>query len=127
MKKFFILTFLAIFTIFHCTKSFATSYSEGISQSKPMALLIYASWADDLSAANTNFALMSQEFSQKYNFVKLDIASDEAKVFNKTFSIYPNLPYVMLYKNNGRFSRYLQKSCVLDKTCFQEKMEFFSN
>lgn len=103
----------------------ALSFEEASKQNKPIALLIYASWADDLEQATQNFNTLQQQYAKAYNFVLLDIASTDAKAFNKKYHIYPNLPYVLLYKDSGRISRFLQKSCVLDNACLNEKASFF--
>ena len=65
--------------------------------------------------------------SPAYNFVYLDIASEDTKLFNQKYHIYPNLPYVLLFKDRGRISRYLQKNCINDEACFTEKLNFFAN
>ena len=49
------------------------------------------------------------------------------KEFNKKFHIYPNLPYVLLFKDGGRVSRYLQQTCILDDACFSERLNMFTN
>lgn len=106
----------------------AMTFAEGMNDSKPMALLIYANWADDIASVMGKFK--SQEagtYGDAYNFVLLDVASEDTKEFNKKYHIYPNLPYVLLYKNNGKVSRYLQKDCILDDACFAEKLKFFIN
>ena len=126
MKK--LLAGLFIFsTMLLGTKAFGMGFSEGLSQSKPMAVLIYADWADNVQAIVTAFQLQSQQVGDKYNFVTLNIADKAAKEFNARYHIYPNLPYVLLFKNNGKISRYVQKDCVLNSSCFAEKIKNFAN
>lgn len=103
----------------------AMTYTEGLKNSKPMVLLIYADWADDKAAMIEKLNAQEKKYGDLYNFVMLNIASEDAKEFNKKYHIYPNLPYVLLYKDSGKISRYLQKNCVLDDSCFAEKLDFF--
>ena len=105
----------------------AMTYEEALSAPKPIALLVYASWADDLAAVQQAYNSMIKQYGEQYNFVPLDIASNDAKVFNKTYHIYPNLPYVLLFKDRGKISRYLQKNCILDQACFSERLKMFLN
>ncbi len=125
MKKLFISLLLLLTVSTGIVK--ALTYEQALSDSKPMALLIYANWADNLANVNSVFNNMEQNYSDKYNFVKLDIASNDAKVFNKRYHIYPNLPYVLLFKDGGKVSRYLQYNCIIDSACFSEKLNMFAN
>lgn len=125
MKKIFISLLLLLTVSTGIVK--ALTYEQALSDSKPMALLIYATWADNLANVNSVFNSMEQNYSDKYNFVKLDIASNDAKAFNKRYHIYPNLPYVLLFKDGGKVSRYLQGNCITDSACFSEKLKMFAN
>ena len=115
MKKILSTLFLLTVILFNALPSKAITYKEATESNKPMAILVYASWVDNL------------EDSQSYNFVYLDIASEDTKLFNQKYHIYPNLPYVLLFKDRGRISRYLQKNCINDEACFTEKLNFFAN
>ncbi len=128
MKK-VLLSLLTLLTLAAGTQvTKAMTYAEGMNNSKPMALLIYANWADDIADVIGKFkAQQGGEYGEQYNFILLDIASEDTKEFNKKYHIYPNLPYVLLYKDNGKISRYLQKDCILDDACFVEKLKFFIN
>ena len=119
--------FLIFSALFVGTKVFAMGFSEALEQTKPVAVLIYADWADNAQNVLQAFQTQSQSYGDKYNFVTLNIANKETKDFNAKYHIYPNLPYVLLFKNKGRINRYLQKDCVLDKSCFTEKLNFFNN
>ena len=125
MKK-ILLLMVSIFTFTLTTQvSNATTYTEGIKDSKPMALLIYADWADNASDMIGQFKIQEAKYGKLYNFVLLNIASADTREFNKKYHIYPNLPYVLLYKDGGKISRYIQQNCVLDNACFAEKLDFF--
>ena len=127
MKKFIVSLFLLSLVLISTKTANAMSYEEALSSSKPIALLIYASWADDLAPVQQAYNSMLQQYGEQYNFVPLDIASRDTKAFNKTYHIYPNLPYVLLFKDRGKVSRYLQKNCILDQACFSERLKMFLN
>ena len=60
-------------------------------------------------------------------FFNATIATDEAKTFNQKFYIYPNLPYVLLFKERGKVVRYLKSECVNDSSCFSNRLDLFNN
>ena len=123
-----ILSFLIlIVSIIGCLKADAITYEEALNQQKPVAILVYADWADNLSPIKQAFYNAEIKYGSQYNFVYLNIANSETKLFNKTYHIYPNLPYVLLFKDRGRISRYLQSGCVLDNACFTGKLDVFAN
>ncbi len=125
MKK-IIITLLVLLSITLTTQvTKAMSYADAIKSNKPMALLIYATWADDASNVMGKFKAQEAKYGDLYNFVLLDIASEDTKEYNKKYQIYSNLPYVILYRDNGKISRYLQKNCILEDSCFTEKLDFF--
>lgn len=125
MKKILLSIFSLLIIASNVQIAKAMTFADGISDSKPMALLIYADWADGASEVIGKFNSLGAKYGQSYNFVLMNIASDDTKEFNKKYHIYPNLPYVILYKDNGKISRYLQKNCVMDDACFTEKLDFF--
>lgn len=125
MKK--ILVFLGLAMFIFMPKANAMTFQEAMAQDKPVALLVYANWADGVNEMRQQFNNMSQTFGDRYNFVTLDIASQDTKYFNSMYHIYPNLPYVLFFKNNGKITRYLQKQCIMDTACFKERLEFFLN
>lgn len=128
MKKIFSVLFvLSSLLLGINTASAATSFEQAISQNKPMAVLIYADWADNAQEINTAYDAVAQSYASKFNFTKINICTSEAKGFNKTYHIYPNLPYVLLFKDKGKISRYLKKDCVMDNACFKERLDFFVN
>lgn len=127
MKK-ILLSLIALATICIASpKANAIGFDEAMKQTKPFAILIYASWADDVNAAKQSFESVQTKYGAKYNFVSLDIASADAKSYNKKFHIYPNLPYIMLYRENGKISRCLPKECTLNQSCITQKMDLFAN
>ena len=127
MKKFLSILFLFSIFVFGSIAANGMTYDEAMAQTKPVAVLIYADWADDVQQVMQVYNAKGQDYSDKYNFVTMNIASPETKSFNKTFHIYPNLPYVLLFREKGKISRYLNKDCVLKDSCFTEKLNFFVN
>ena len=127
MKKIFVLFAILMLSAIRTNTVKAITFEEAFSQSKPIAVLIYADWADDYLETLKAFDEIEPQYSNKYNFVRLNIADKDTKVFNKTFHIYPGLPYVLLFKDRGRISRYLKKDCVLDSSCIGDKLHVFGN
>ena len=126
MKK--LLTVLTIMILFFfCGKSNATTYQEAInkSASTPAMVLVYANWADNYQKCINNMVQVKKYFGDKYNYVALDIATPEAKAFNKTNSIYTNLPYILLMRANGKVQRYLDNNCAQDTRCIIDKGRMF--
>lgn len=127
MKKILATLFLFVAFAIGIQEVNAINYDEAIKQSKPIVLLVYADWADDLIKVNQSFESAQKQYGNTYNFVRLNIASSEAKNFNKKYYFYPNLPYILLLRDNGRVSRYLTKENAIDLSSFYEKLKFFIN
>ena len=127
MKKYFA-SLLFIFILLLSTQNTkADQFQDIISQKKPCAVLIYADWAENLQPILTSFGILEQSYASKYNFIKLNIAYAETKEFNKSYYIYPNLPYILLLKDNGRMSRLVIRDCITTDSCVREKMDIFAN
>ena len=127
MKKLTICLIFFSILILSSVRANAMGFSEAINQSKPAAVLIYADWADNAQGVVSAFNTQAGAYSDRYNFVQINIADNVAKEFNKTYHIYPNLPYVLLFKDKGRMSRYLKSDCVTQSSCFKEKLDMFLN
>ena len=125
MKHF--LSFLSILLLlFGLTlKAKAVDFQQAIADKTPSIVLIYADWADDIDAVLGQFRGLEAEYGSRYNFVELNIASPEAKIFNKTYHIYPNLPYVLLFKDKAKTTRAVAKDCILNGECIKEKLDIF--
>jgi hypothetical protein len=124
MKKLFVVLMTLIFTTL---SSRAMTFKEAFDQTgnKPMLLLVYAQWADGYSSALQQFRTFPQVFGNKFNYVEMDIASKQTKEFNKIYHIYPNLPYVLMIRNNGKIIRYFQEDCFMNNSCIQSKVNAF--
>ncbi len=127
MKKILVLLFLLTAVVMGTQSAKAIKFEEGITQSKPLAVIVYAPWADGQEEMLRVFNMMEQRYADSYNFARVNIATEEAKSFNKRFYIYPNIPYVLLFRTNGKVSRYLKQDCVMNETCFAERLDMFNN
>lgn len=125
MKHF--LSFLSILLLlFGLTlKAKAIDFQKAIADKKPSVVLIYADWADDAIAVMGQFKGLESEYGARYNFVELNIASPETRLFNKTYHIYPNLPYILLFKDKAKTTRAIAKDCILDNQCVKDKLDIF--
>ena len=127
MRKLLTGIFLISFIVFGSIKVQAISFDDAIREKKPCAILLYANWADNINAIMPAYNAIEQQYGDKYNFLKINIANEEAKSFNKTNYIYPNLPYVLLFKERGRMSRCITQDCLMNDTCIKEKLDLFAN
>ena len=116
-----------LISVFLVSKCEAMNFAEGYEQSgrKPMILLIYADWAGDYKSYIKVLDSLEKVYEDKFNFVKLDIAKPEAAAFNARYHIYPNLPYILMFRNQGKISRYIQGNCAIDYSCVESKMKTF--
>ena len=121
-----LLSVLAIMLLFSATSN-AITFEEAYTQTdkKPMVALIYAQWADEDKTFLNTYRSIQEDFTNSYNFVELDIASKDAKFFNTKFHIYPNLPYILMFRDNGKVSRYIPKNCTEDAACIRNKLKSF--
>ncbi len=127
MKKIFNLLFIVTILSISITKAQAMTFDQGFSQinQKPLAVLIYAQWADGYQDSLTNFSKSQQKLGNIYNFVELDIASKDTKAFNQRYSIQPKLPYVSVFTNMGKITRYIDAACTADSDCLNTKLKSF--
>ncbi len=128
MKKLLTLLTIVLLGISLQAKA-AMSFEEAFKQSttKPMLVIIYAQWADEYSTYLKAFSNAQQELGDKFNYVELDIASSDAKFFNSKFHIYPNLPYVLMFRDGGKISRYVPNNCAKQDACLIPKVKSFIN
>jgi len=129
MKKALTFLFMSLFAIAGISQAKAMTFEEGfnICDKKPMVALVYADWADDYRNYINAFEGMKSKFGNSFNFVELNIASNDARFFNSRYHIYPNLPYVLMYRDGGKISRYVQRDCVIDDSCLSSKLKSFIN
>ena len=127
MKKLLLSLLILSSLVLGGKKCYSATYDEVINQTKPAALLIYADWADNLQPTLAAFDAMQPIYGKKFGFAKINICDKEAKSFNQRNYIYPNLPYVILMKERGRITRIINRDCILDSSCLNEKFDFFAN
>ena len=121
-------TFLVLLiSLFIVSKTEAMNFIEGLEQSsnKPMVMLVYANWANNYKHYVKVIDTLEKNYDDKFNFVKLDITKPEAAAFNARFTINKNLPYILMFRNGGKVSRHLQRSCASDYSCVESKMKTF--
>ena len=126
MKKLFSL--LVVFFMFITTiKAEALSFEDAFTETNktPMVLLIYANWAENYQSVQEQYKQVQAELGSKFNFVELDIASNEAKAFNDKFHIYPKLPYILMFRDGGKVSRYIPRDCASSASCVSSKLRSF--
>ena len=127
MKKMLTILTVLIVMMFGIRTANALTFSEGFQQTgtKPMLLLVYATWSDGYKEIEKNFIGLQETYGNKINFVTMDIANQETKAFNEKFHIYPKLPYVLMFRDAGRVTRYVQKDCASNPSCMAEKVRAF--
>ena len=91
----------------------------------PMLVLVYANWADDYRNCLNTFRELEDIYGDTFNFVELNIASEETRAFNARFKIDQNLPYVLMFRDGGKISRYLNSECLLNESCISSRIKSF--
>ena len=127
MKKIFTLLLVFTFTLGLFSKVDAMGFIEAYnkSSSKPAAILIYADWAGNLSSYNANFKKAQAKYKDKYNFVTLNIADSEARVFNSKYYFFTVIPYIFLIRNGGKVTKQIPRDCLQSASCIADKMSTF--
>ena len=127
MKKLFKIFTILILSLVVFQKANAMSFEEAFAESntKPMLVLLYADWADNCDVYLENFNKLQTEFGDQFNYVELDIASPDLKSFNKRYHVYPNLPYILMFRDGGKVSRYIQKNCAASSSCLSPRVKSF--
>lgn len=128
MKKLLTLLTIVILGVSLQAKA-AVSFEDAFKESttKPMLVLVYAQWADDYATYLQTFKNVQNEFGDKFNYVELNIASEDTKFFNSRYHIYPNLPYVLMFRDGGKISRYVPNNCANKDACLIPKIKTFLN
>lgn len=124
MKK--ILLVLAIL-IFALQANAAMSFKDAQAENgrTPMAVFVYAKWAQNYNDSLNVFRKLQSTLGNTYNYVELDLASDDAKEYTEIYLVRPRLPYIMLYRSNGNVQRLLERPCASDLNCALQKMKLF--
>lgn len=127
MKKVFNLSVLTLVLFFFSAKVEAMNFEEAFSQADrtPMVVLVYAQWANNYLNYIQQFRQSQSNLDTKFNFVELDIASKDARAFNERYHIYPKLPYILMYRDGGKVSRYIPRDCASNASCINSKLRSF--
>jgi len=128
MKKILTILVLLLLSVTLGTSAKNLTFSQAFNQisKKPIAVLVYADWAESYQSSLANFrGLQNTYLGQYFNFVELDIASKETKFFNDKYKISTKLPYVMLLRNDGKVSRHVTRECLSESACVTSKMKAF--
>ena len=124
MKKLFvILSLLLLMPVTYAAMTYTNAYS--MNNDKPMAVFIYADWADNYETSLSQFRNAQQEMGDLYNYVELDLASKDARAYTEQNVILPKLPYIMLYRSKCKFARLLDRNCSSSSACIIPKMKSF--
>ncbi len=128
MKKILGIFIIFILVMLFSTKTEAMTFTEAYKEvdTKPIAVLVYAQWADKYQDCVNAFRQSQSRFVNKYNFVELDIATPDTKTFNAKYNIYPDLPYVLILKDSGKLFRFVKKDCILDNSCISNRLYLYS-
>lgn len=105
----------------------AMTFEEAFSQvnSTPVVVLVHAPWADNVQNYIKQFKTVQKELDKKFNFVEMDIATKDTKAFNERYHIYPKLPYIVMYRDGGKVSRYIPRDCASSASCISSKLKSF--
>jgi len=128
MKKKLSILILFLAMIFSSiNNAYSMSFEQAInaSYSKPFATLFYANWVDDYENYLEAFRAVSSSLNKSFNFVEINISTEDVKYYNSKYPIYPNLPYVIMYKDGIKKSRHVPTSCIADVSCLSEKLRTF--
>ncbi len=127
MKKMLTVLFLLIMSVCTIIKANAMTFEEAFAKSDttPIVVLVYAQWADNYQSYIQQFREAKKQLGDTFNFVEMDIASKDTKAFNSRYHIYPNIPYVLMYRNGGRVSRYIDRNCAATTSCMVPKLKSF--
>ncbi|MBQ4114269.1 hypothetical protein IJD34_02565 [bacterium] len=126
MKKFFVVILAFILSV-NIVKAAVLPFSQGFDATvkTPLLVLVYAQWADNSAGVLQTFRNIQNKYGTQFNYTELDIATPDAKAFNQKFHIYPNLPYILMFRDGGKVSRYIQKDCANDFACIDSKLKTF--
>ena len=125
MKKLLSFLFLFVLLAAGISRANAMTFEEAFNDQKPMLVLVSAQWADNYSSYVDVLDALERMYGDKFNFVKLDIANADAKAFNSRYHIYPNLPYMLMFRDGGKVSRYIQRDCILNESCVVSRVKSF--
>lgn len=125
MKKFLIVLSVLILTSIQANAAMKFSDAYAQSGTKPMLVLVYAKWADNWQGILQSYRNLQREYGTAFNYVELDIANPDTKDFNARYNITQNLPYVLMFRNSGKITRYIDNNCTSSYSCLSSKVKTF--
>lgn len=125
MKKIVLLITLIVLGITGVSAAVTFSSALANNGNKPMAVLIYADWADGYQNAILQFRRIQKTYGNTYDFVELNIAQKETKEYSDRYKIMAGLPYIMLYRSKCKIARYIDKKCTSEYSCINSQMQTF--
>lgn len=127
MKKMLNLILVLFFLFLSIDSSKAMTFDEAYSNVNrtPMVVLIYADWADGAQNCIQQYRAVQSQFANQFNFSELNIAKPEAKSFTEKYHIYPKLPYILMFRDGGKVSRYISRDCANSASCISSKLRSF--
>ena len=125
MKKVLMLFIVMLLSLAAVKAGSSVTFEDGIKENTPLMVLITAPWVDNASEIQSTFIELAESNTNHYNYSIVDISNASAKEFNKSFMIHMNLPYVMLFKDQGKISRLVNRDCIETSSCFSDKIKFF--
>lgn len=126
MRKYLCIFLGALFLLSAIRTSAAeVNLNQALEQNTPTLVLITAPWAKVSQNAINNFNSLKNVHGDKCNYIILDIASNQAQAYNQKFAFFPNIPYLMMFKNKAKIQLFVPQSCVLDNACIVKKTSNF--
>ena len=107
------------------TAAKAVNITQALASDKPFALLIYTEWTD-YDAIYNNMKQLQKSFPD-YNFVRVDLSDEEAKVLFNGYIVIKHLPMVLIGKQGGRFNQLIYNDCAADYACMAKKLKRFGH
>ena len=125
MKK--ILNILLFFIFTSCITVQAMTFEEefALTNKSPMAVLLYADWANNYQTSLEQFRIVQKQLGKNFNFVELDVASSDMRAFNEKYQIYPQIPYILMFRDSGKIFRYIPRECTYSSSCINDKLKSF--
>lgn len=129
MKRLLVLTITSLLLSATIAKAEVLNFIDAYKQSKskPFVILIYANWVQDYESYVQQFRNIQKEFGNKYNYVELNIADEDAKDYNQKFIFDRDIPYVVFYRNGCKISRFMDRSCASSSACMIQKIKAFTH
>ena len=127
MKKFFNVLIILSILVFASEKVCSIQFNDGIAQSsqKPFMVLLYANWANDYDQYLGVFRTTQSLLANRFNYLELNVSDEDMAFFNQKYVLYQNVPYILMFRSNGKISSYIDNNCAKDTACIIDKAKRF--